>query len=50
MMNREELLDLYDELKKLERHLKRHGAPRAIVARAHDALGAVNWEIDRQGE
>lgn len=50
MMTREELLKLYDDLKKLERHMRRHGAPRAITARAHEALAAVNWEIDRQGE
>ena len=45
-MMKHEMLFIYDELKKLERHLKKAGAPASIVARAHDALLAVNWGVD----
>lgn len=45
-MRRHEMLFIYDELKKLEKHLKKTRAPQAIVARARDALLAVSWGID----
>lgn len=48
-MTRQELAALYDQLKTLEAQLKKHGAPRSMVARAHDCRLAVSWEIDYRG-
>jgi hypothetical protein len=45
-MSRQDMCELYDQLKQLEQHLKDAGAPRTITARAHNALLAVNWGID----
>lgn len=44
-----ELADLYDQLKQLETQLKKVGAPKTIVLRAHEARLAVNWLLDRKG-
>lgn len=45
-MTRLELTALYDQLKKLESQLKKHGAPKSMISRAHDCRLAVSWEID----
>ena len=48
-MTSAELADLYDQLKRLETQLKKVGAPKTIVLRAHEARLAVNWLLDRKG-
>ena len=49
-MTKQELMDLYDNIKRLEKELKKHKAPMSLVRNVHDARLSVNWAIDRQGE
>lgn len=44
-----ELADMYEQLKRLETQLKKAGAPKTIVLRAHEARLAVNWLLDHKG-
>lgn len=49
-MTRTELLDLYDNMKRLEKLLKKRKAPMSIIRNVHDARLSLNWAIDNTSD